>query len=221
MPGVAQAIIDSINAHSPSTGTPTMPALQGAIQHAKDWAAAHPGHVVIDIFATDGDPLDCDTNQSHIEAVAASGFNGTPSIATFVIGVGSQLSALNGVAAAGGTGQAFIVDTSQNVNQQFMAALNAIRGAALGCNYSIPVPESGVPDYSKVNVEYTPGGSTTPQVIPHVTDKGSCPATGNAWYYDDPTSPTQILLCDATCNALSQDSTGEVDVVLGGKTFVN
>jgi hypothetical protein len=220
LPGVAPQIISSINLHSPSTGTPTLPALQGAIQHAKDWAMSHPGHVVIDIFATDGDPGECDTSQSSINAAAAAGYSGTPSIPTFVIGVGDSLSALNGIAAAGGTGQAFIVDTTQNVNQQFIDALNAIRGAALGCNYEIPMPMSGTPDYTKVNVEYTPGGSTTAQVIPQVADKASCPASGDGWYYDNPSKPTQILLCDSTCNTVSKDGMGSVNVVLGCKTVI-
>jgi hypothetical protein len=221
LPGVAPAIIASINAHSPNTATPTSAALAGAIQHAKDWSAAHPGHVVIDIFATDGDPSECDLDLNNINAIAAAGYSGTPKISTFVIGVGNSLSALNGIAAAGGTGQAFIVDTTQNVNMQFIAALNAIRGAALGCNYKIPVPSVGQPDYTKVNVEYTPGGSTTPQIIPQVPGKAQCPASGDAWYYDDPANPTQILLCDATCNKLSMDSMGTVNVVLGCKTVIN
>jgi hypothetical protein len=220
LPGVAPAIIASINAHSPNTSTPTSAALAGAIQHAKDWSAAHPGHVVIDIFATDGDPSECDLDLNNINAIAAAGYSGMPKISTFVIGVGNSLSALNGIAAAGGTGQAFIVDTTQNVNMQFIAALNAIRGAALGCNYKIPVPSVGQPDYTKVNVEYTPGGSTTPQIIPQVQDKSQCPSSGDAWYYDDPSNPTQILLCDATCNKLSMDSMGTVNVVLGCKTVI-
>jgi hypothetical protein len=221
LPGVSPAIIASINAHSPNTSTPTSAALQGAINHAQTWAQAHPGHVVIDIFATDGDPTECDTNLSDINAIAAAGYSGMPKISTFVIGVGSSLGALNGIAAAGGTGQAFIVDTTMNVNQQFLMALNAIRGAALGCNYSIPVPQTGQPDFSKVNVQYTPGNGGPAQIIPQVANKASCPASGDAWYYDNPAAPMQILLCDATCNKLSMDTNGEVDVVLGCTTILN
>jgi len=55
-----------------------------------------------------------------------------------VIGVGSALSNLNQIAQAGGTNSAFIVDTNGNVGQQFIEALNAIRGAALACEYLIP-----------------------------------------------------------------------------------
>src|SRR5262249_24841427 len=135
LPGVASSIINSINAHGPNTGTPTLPALAGAIAYARTWAVAHPGHVVIDIFATDGEPGECDTDLNHINAVAAAGVAGTPKILTFVIGVGQLQAALNGIAAAGGTGQAFIVDTNTMATQQFLAALNMIRGTALGCNY--------------------------------------------------------------------------------------
>ena len=50
------------------------------------------------------------------------------------------------------TGSAFVVDTTQNVNQQFLDALNKIRGAALGCSYLIPLPDGGTPDFAAVNV---------------------------------------------------------------------
>src|SRR5205823_711503 len=137
-----------------TTSTPTSAALQGAIDHATAWATAHTQDVVIALLATDGDPTECDTNLTNINAIAAKGANGTPKILTFVIGVGSSLGALNGVAQAGGTQSAFIVDTTQNVNQQFLDALNKIRGTALGCSYKIPIPSNGgTPDYGSVNVQ--------------------------------------------------------------------
>src|SRR5262249_22645882 len=117
LPGAAQALSQSISQHRPSTGTPTMPALQGAVQHAKEWAQAHPGHVTIALLATDGQPEACDKDLSHINAVAAQAAAGTPKILTFVIGVGDLKSALDGIAAAGGTGHAYIVDQSANTTQ--------------------------------------------------------------------------------------------------------
>jgi len=170
------------------------------------------------VLATDGDPTECDPSKAHINAIAAAGVSGTPKVLTFVVGVGASLSTLNGIAAAGGTTKAFIVDTNQNVNVQFLAALNAIRGAALGCQYEIPQPDGGMPDYGKVNVQYTPGGGGMAEEISNYQDKAHCPASGDGWYYDDPAAPTQILLCPATCTKVSGDSTGEVDVVLGCKT---
>jgi hypothetical protein len=219
LPGVAGALIASIDKHGPTGGTPTSAALQGAIDHAKGWSTQNPNHVVIDVLATDGEPSGCDTDLNHINAIAAAGASGTPKILTFVIGVGSSLTALNGIAAAGGTGQALIVDTNQNVNQQFLDALNKIRGAVLSCSYIIPTPTMGTPNFNSVNVQYSPGGGGAPMVLPKVKDKASCPGAGNAWFYDDNAAPKQILLCDATCTTVSADTKGQIDILLGCATI--
>jgi hypothetical protein len=220
LPGVASAITSSIAGHSPNTSTPTSAALQGAVDHAKTWAGAHPGDVTAVILATDGDPSECDTDLGHIDAIAAAALAGMPKILTFVIGVGPSLMALNGIAAAGGTTQAFLVDTGGNVNQQFLDAMNAIRGAALGCQYQIPLPVDGTPNYQEVNVVYTPSGGGAPVTFPYVASKADCPAAGNAWYYDDANNPTHILLCDATCTLVEADVMGSVSITLGCATVI-
>ena len=219
LPGVAGMITSSMNAHSPTTSTPTSAALQGAIDHASAWGQAHVGDAVVVVLATDGDPTECDTSITNIDAIAAAGVAAVPKILTFVIGVGASASNLNSIAAAGGTTSAFLVDTNSNVNQQFLAAMNAIRNAALGCQYQIPLPTNGAPDYSAVNVVYTPGGGG-PQTFPYVMTKANCPASGDGWYYDDPAHPTQIILCDSTCTEVQADAAGEVDITLGCSTVI-
>jgi hypothetical protein len=223
LPGVASAIITSMGQHGPTTSTPTAPALQGAIQHAQTWASSHPGHVVIAVMATDGLPTECTPEDAAgISAIAAQG--NQAGIKTFTIGVfapadqpaGPNL--LNQVSAAGGTGMSFTISTNGNVGQQFLDALNVIRGAALGCQYNIPVPEAGMADYGKVNVQYTPGGGGSPVIFTHYQDKSQCPASGDGWYYDNNASPTQIILCDPTCNKVGADATGKIDILLGCKT---
>jgi hypothetical protein len=220
LPGAAQSIVNSMAGHGPSGGTPISAALDGAIQYAKSYAMSTPNHVVIAVLATDGDPTSCDTNLANIEAIAANGVNGFPSILTFVIGVGASLTSLDGIAQAGGTGSALIVDTTQNVNQQFLDALNQIKGAALGCVYAIPAPTMGDPDYGSVNVVYTPGGATDGTIIPKVSSASACPPNGDGWYYDDNQNPTQIILCDATCAKISGDDMAKISIELGCATVV-
>jgi len=224
LPGNGAAITTSIAAHSPSTSTPTSAALQGAIDHCETWAAAHPGHVVAALLATDGEPTECDTSLSDINAIAAAGLGNNPKVLTFVIGVndsGTSLSNLNGIAAAGGTTSAFMVTTgSSSATTAFLAALNQIRGTALGCQYAIPLPDGGTPDFAKVNVVYTPGGGGAAETIPNVSTAASCPSTGDAWYFNSNTAPTEILLCGATCTKVQGDSTGEVSVVMGCPTVI-
>jgi hypothetical protein len=217
----APAIIASMKSHHPNGSTPTSAALEGAIAYAKTWQSAHPTHVSIVVLATDGDPTECNTDLASIDAIAAGAANGNPKVLTFVIGVGDLKSALDGIAQAGGTNQALIVDTAQDVNQQFLTAMNQIRGAALACEYLIPMPDAGKPDYGKVNVQYTPGDGSGEQILPKVADASQCPPSGDAWYYDNNQSPTKIIMCDHTCARLSIDAKGQVDILTGCATVIN
>jgi len=212
-------LLTSIQAQVPNTNTPTSAALQGALDFSTTWAQAHSGHVVVHVFATDGDPSECVSVQATINGIAAAAANASPKVLTFVIGVGSALTKLNGIAAAGGTTKAFLLDTNNpNVQSEFLKALNAIRGTALGCQYKIPQSDGGMVDYGKVNVVYLPGGGGTPEELAKYQDAASCPATGDGWYYDDNANPTQILLCPNTCGKVGKDTMGQVNIVVGCQT---
>lgn len=221
LPSIAPVIKNSLTNTKPTGGTPTSAALDGAIQYTKSWVMMNANAVGVVVFATDGDPSDCDTDLNHINAIAAAGYQGTPSIRTYVIGVGSSLTALNGIAAAGGTGQAYLVDTNGGAQDQFLQAMNAIRGSALSCAYLIPPPPANeMIDYNAINVQYTPEGGK-PQLIPQVPSLAGCPSDGTyAWYYDAGNPPQQILLCPTTCNSISADTKGQVDVLVGCATIV-
>jgi hypothetical protein len=227
LPAIGVMITQSLANHTmPHTSTPTPPALKGAINHATAWENAHSGDVTIVILATDGDPTECgamgrgETQAQYlteVEAVAAAGVAATPKILTFVIGVGTDTQNLDGIAMAGGTNKAFIVDTSMNVSTQFLAALNKIRGAALGCTYKVPVPMVGMTNFNLVNVQFTPSGGKA-QLVPQCADLAHCPKSGDAWYYDNPASPANIILCTTTCGTVATG--GEVDVLTGCQTVM-
>jgi hypothetical protein len=218
LPGVGSAITSAIGQTSPNGDTtPTRPALQGAMTYSIDWAANHTDHITIVVLATDGEPTGCMPNSiSDVSAVATVGLNSNPSVKTFVIGVGGQLSSLNAIAQAGGTGQATIVSAG-NAAQEFLDALNAIRGS-IGCTYNIPVGPDGTTDFTKVNVAFTPDGGSS-ESFPQVGSAADCVGT-KAWYYDDPTNPTQIILCPAACDLVT-NTKGKVDVLLGCPTIVH
>ena len=213
------ALESSIAAHQPQHDTPTAPALEGAIQHASAWAKAHPTHVTVVVLATDGKPTECTvTAPAEVAKIAAAGVAASPSVKTFVIGVGPSLQSLDAIAAGGGTGAAFLVDSNANVVQQFGAALAQIHKSALGCEYAIPVPKQGKLDYQKVNVEYTPGNGGAPQLLSNVANQAACDPNTGGWYYDDNLDPKKILLCDASCAQIGADAKAKIDVVLGCAT---
>lgn len=215
----SKAITDSMAAHDPLTTTPTLPAMQGGVQFASKYAEEHPDHKVILVLATDGEPSGCNSTLDNTTAAAKAGLDGTPSIQTYVIGVGSNLTNLDAIAAAGGTTKAFLVSDA-NVQTDLIKALQAIQGAEVPCEYSVPLPAMGKNlDFGKVNVQYTPTTGAE-QVLQKVDSAAQCKANSQLWYYDNNTAPTQILLCEDTCEQLTTAGAGKLEIVLDCKDTV-
>jgi hypothetical protein len=216
LPANAAPISTALHALSPAGRTPTRVAMEGALKVATDWAAAHPSHKVVIVLQTDGDPNVCDSTVDAVSAVAKRGFIAVPSIPTYVIGVGTTDS-LNAIAAAGGTTQALLVDTNADTKQQFIDAMNKVRGSAqVPCEFLLPDPGGGnTLDPTRVNVAFTPNGGARPTSLLQATNLAECdPATGG-WFYDDNLTPTRITLCDASCGQVTADSSARVQVLLG------
>jgi hypothetical protein len=216
LPQVEPKIVASLNAHGPNGGTPTYPAIQGAMQYALQYAVANVGRKTIVVLATDGAPNDCNSNVQNVSSVAAAGFANNPQLLTFVVGIGNTGN-LNQIAQAGGTNQALIVSTSANAGQEFLDAMNRIRGQALSCEFGIPTPRPGETlNPNQVNVRFTPGGAAG-EIIFKVDNAGACDPNLGGWYYDDPAAPQRILLCPASCNRVTA-TPGRIDVELGCST---
>lgn len=225
LPAAASALLTSLAERQLRGDTPTAPALAGVIDHASSWAEQHPDHTVVALLATDGLPSRCDEQSIEgIAALAQAGVDRSPSILTYVIGVfGPQdvdaETNLDTIAEAGGTTDAFMVHTDQDVTAQFLQALEAIRGTRLVCEFTIPEPPVGETlDYGQVNVRLSEPASTT--TFPYVGSREGCGADGG-WYYDtEPAlgAPTRIVSCPATCSVLQAASDGEMQIELGCET---
>jgi hypothetical protein len=238
LPDAAGALVASIEAQMPAGDTPSGPALQGAINHARTYASANPGHSVVAVLATDGLPSEClggavvrGTTAAALDevvAVAANGLSGQPSVPTFVIGVFSAADVeapanLNRIATAGGTNQAFIIDAGGNVADQFLAALNQIRAAKLACEFQLPPAPSGQSlAYDQVNVVLTDSAGT-PRTLYYVPSPAGCLDTGDDWHYDvapETGTPTKIVACPATCGVLGAATGGSVQIQLGCRQVI-
>jgi hypothetical protein len=218
----AAGVTTQINMQTPGGETPTVPSLQAAIDHASAWAKANPTHKVVVVYATDGYPQGCGNTNTIPNAakIAAAAYAATPSIATYVLGVGPNLTDLEQIADAGSnkTTMAFLVDTTQNAATQLSSALAAIRGkAAVDCTYTIPAPPAGQTlDPNKVNVAYTNSAG----VVTNLTKdaNGVTCDQGAGWEYS--ADGKQIDLCGSACTAVKGDSGGKVQVLFGCNTAV-
>lgn len=107
------------------------------------------------------------------------------------------LSGLHAVAQAGGTTEAFLIDTDDPAATKaaFLSAIDAIRTDAISCDIGIPPhPKGGTFDADKIDVSYTLKDGTTTRF----DYDEECIAEG-AWHYDDPANPSIIQLCESTC----------------------
>jgi hypothetical protein len=179
------------------------------------------------VLITDGAPNGCAGDQATLAGIAADGYSKT-GLMTFAIGMdGADFGLLDAIAAAGHS------DCTPNVAGQeacnvtggatsFSDALALIRnsvttttttteiqtvvqGTTLPCDFSIPSPPNGETfDRNKVNVQFVNGATTSILQVPSAGDCANFTDTG--WFYDDPTAPTKIQLCPATCNQVKAAS---------------
>jgi hypothetical protein len=224
-------MLTALGVINPVGGTPTLPALQGAIHYAKSIAAEKVNDKTAVVLVTDGEPnlvvgnnggVDvlgpgCPNNDiPHVAAEAKAAFDAAPSVATYVIGVGPALDSMNAIAAAGGTKSAFKVDVADPAKTTtiFREALESIRAASASCNFKMPAPPAGQTlDTKAVNIVYT-GGDGKHLVLDYSTD---C-ASGNGWRYDNPAAPSTITLCPSTCNVARADRAGQLKIAFGCAT---
>jgi hypothetical protein len=202
-------------------GTPTTPALQGAIEFSRNWQIGHPERTVSVVFVTDGIPNGCNSTVQNAAMAAAAGLAGTPPIKTYVLGVGPEvMNNLDPVAMAGGTGQSYVVTAGGAA--ALSAALAAIKGTTVTCDYNIPVLDGGQIDFGSVNVRTTIGPTGMPTLLGQVPSASAC-GSGDGWYFDNPfppgmPPPTTITLCPQSCSAVQNTMGSQLDVLLGCKT---
>jgi hypothetical protein len=224
LPGHASELATSVAITMPQGGTPTGPAVQAALEELGVRAAANPDRKPALVLVTDGLPNGCAANPvTAVGGLISSARQGSPSIATYAIGVLAPGSAgresLDGWAAAGGTGAAVVLDSNEELGQRLIEALERIRAAALPCEYLIPRPSMGELDYRKVNVRVT--DSMGAMDVGYVGSAERCDPSRGGWYYDidpDKATPTRVKICDLTCRRFKDDPRGSVELRFGCAT---
>jgi hypothetical protein len=224
LPANSAALAASIAAHAPVSFTPTLPALQGAIDHMKAWAPQHLGRAPVVVFVTDGFPTTCASTTdvdngaqiSDVAALAKTAFETPPIVRTFVVGFnsGQGLGNLDQIAKAGGTNKAFMI-AGGAIGDTFVNAMLSIASTPLQCSFDLPKPADPkvVIDPNKVDVSYTPSATGITEPVAKLNNLGDCVTNQNqGWYYDSPATPTKIMICPGTC---ARFAAGSVQLLSG------
>jgi hypothetical protein len=235
--GQESAIRASLSTVQPGGATPIVGAVILAYRHlhrrAIDRELAGNRFVVL---LTDGeqsqacsDPDRCDSpedctallTESEVPKAAGPGVW----IKTFVIGApGSEgaKTVLSQIALAGGTAKPDCDPEAGDCHYELTAldsfadglssALNAIAVQTVqSCEIPMPSADDEL-DLARVNVVYSPGDGSEPEVVPQDAHAG-CDGGADGWQYAD--EQTKIRLCGPACDAVRADPDGRLDVVLG------
>lgn len=214
IPAEASKLASALNGITPAGGTPTNPALKGAVKYAEGLQQSLAGKANVSIIlATDGEPTGCSNN--NINDIAKTVGDVKDKIKSYIIGLGDNLTNLNTIAASAGTnnGKAFIVSAGSSLAKDLENALGTIRASVATCEYDLPAAPAGkVLDFNQVNVVYTTDSGQN--LVAH---SANC-VDPNGWRYDDEAKPTKILLCTGMCGTIKGPAVKSVDVVLGCAT---
>lgn len=220
----SSAFSDAIDAVTPKSmddwrgGTPTLAVVEATFGFVEPLAADDPSSKYAMVIVSDGYPQGCSDDDDKIATVVAAVKKEATKMPTYVIGVENPpggpdtVTNLNDIAAAGGTDHAFIVKTGDPAAtiSAFEDAVRTIRDAQLSCDFEIPPPPAGLTFAPTLaNVTYTSSGTDR-----ELAYDATCASDG-AWKFDDPTSPTHMVLCDATCTTVRGDPHASLRVDFG------
>ncbi|MCA9617712.1 MAG: VWA domain-containing protein [Myxococcales bacterium] len=213
LPESAEPLLDAMVDRELGGGTPTWPAMAGAIRSAARWGDDHRARRPIVVLATDGLPSSCEEGvdplfpdeypiEHTLEVVSAGVGQG---IATFVIGVfapdeGELAQAnLDAVAEAGSQSEAFLVTTEEDVAQAFLAALLDVQAQATSCVYTAPWQKPD--DDHRFVVRLEAAGQALK--VPRLGGANAC-ADSDGFYFEAPpgdaATAVRIVLCPSTCD---------------------
>jgi len=160
----------------------------------------------------------CGTPDEEVAKVAAV-IQSAPANMIYLIGVGDlSTNTMDIWAQASGNPALALqgITDGATVASEIKSELQSIRSNHLSCDIAIPVPKAGgSADPNKVNVDYINGGN----VVTSLSRNDNCNSTSPSWQYDNPQSPSKILLCPNTCPTVQQDPKGKIQVVLGCPTI--
>lgn len=196
----------------PGLQTPTRAILKALVTDALAVKQASPNDAVAVLLVTDGDPIGCPNKADEVIATVAAEAKvaANAGIPVYVIGVGT-IPNLDLIAAEGGTGKAFVVPVNNPTatQQQFLAAVDAIRTSQISCDLDVgEAPKGRTLAYGSANVVFKPGaGNAVSKPLDPTCAQGG-------FKFDDANAPKKVHLCPALCDALKADPDATVSLAI-------
>jgi hypothetical protein len=206
LPENATAIKRSFPVLPLGLGSPTLPALQGAIKHARSRFNGTTYKQAVVLVTDRVSDFACFSEPNAIvDAAAASAIHELP-VPTYVVALTSpqlenvlatfvRFEQLDEVATQGGTRIARVVNLDDR-RDSLAETLYRIQADAEPCQYEVSAAVRDAPTATALG---TVTAGTAPLPLPRLDSESEC---GQGYYFDDPADPAWATLCRDTCTAL-------------------
>jgi hypothetical protein len=95
----------------------------------------------------------------------------------------------------------------------FIDALESIRKAVVGCEFTVPSADVGIENLSTLDVQFTPDVGEPAVGLTRVDQEADCSSNGDDYWVDFPAGEDPVIkLCEATCD--SRGDGASVDISL-------
>ena len=198
LPGNLSAMQQAVPLAAAKGDTSTIPAFDGALQYARSWAEANASGRTAVVLLTDASPGACDALSGDYDAevsrIARAGFDATPPVKTYVIGV-SLLPWLAPIPPAGGTELMWI--NILPADGEVRTALENVRADAQPCAFRWQPEWTLAADTEVVS---SSGGQT--RRLPILANASEC-AQRDGFYVGDLGATYPLVACPRTCTSLT------------------
>lgn len=190
----APLVAMSLASHGPTESAATIAAVQGGLQYANAWLAVNPTRDARFVLISDDLPNACLPMDPVLLGVELAD-RGTNTAHPYLIATGSS-SEVASTLYMSNPGHTFVIDESGDTKAQIVKALSNIDAPPV-CEVELPkLPNGATPDPGSLGVVNVETG--VPTAVMRVSDLSACAASGG-YYFDDPATPSRVILCPSTC----------------------
>ncbi len=107
---------------------------------------------------------------------------------------------------------------TQDFDPIFDAFAEAVGNTALACEWKLPEPPPGEQiNPEEVNVDFIDEEDKTHH-IGYVESQADCENVEHGWYYDQPSNPSKVYVCEQTCDWIQNQKSAKMNIILGCQT---
>jgi hypothetical protein len=111
----------------------------------------------------------------------------------------------------------FDLSTTPSFGTVLSTDIATIRDQLLGCTYTLPKPEAGTVDMSKINVEVGTGSGKPTEIYRRNSTKDACTTGAGCWDYGP---GGEIELIGNACTDVQKSLSAKVEILVGCETIV-